>query len=321
MSSGLQVTRPGFFSVLQDLGRNTVAHLGVSSSGVLDSWAAHWANRLCGNASYMPLLEIFMGGVEFVATSPTVVCVTGADVKLLINGYQRECWQSHVVRSGDLIHIERPSLGVRNYLAVRGGFIAPAILGSVATNFREGIGGFQGQGAPIKKGDVLPYQPSKARVSLKLEKKFQDWSWFDDVGEASQCMRLIPCAQYYQFPKQARKSLLQNEYQISPDSNRMGYRLQGDAIEHDISGILSEATGLGAIQIPNDGQPIILMQDRQTLGGYPKLGVICTIDCWRLAQLAPGESVSFKLISITKAQGFFRRLNHYMKSISPINCS
>ncbi|UAA37279.1 biotin-dependent carboxyltransferase [Paraneptunicella aestuarii] len=317
--TGFSVIKPGFLTLLQDLGRKGVAHLGVSTSGVMDYWSAHWANRLCGNASYMPVLEIVMGALELKALASTVMCVTGADVKVTINGQKRACWQSHAIRAGDILKIERPDIGMRNYLAVRGGFVVQPILNSVATNMREGIGGITGDGQLIRAGDLLQYRQTAATTSLILPKRFIDWGWFDDVGCDPGTIRMIPGGQYSQFSKSARKTLLSNSYRISQDSNRMGYRLQGKAVVHDMPGMLSEATGLGAIQVPGDGQPIVLLQDRQTLGGYPKIGSVCAVDCWRLAQLAPGETVKFKLVSLHRAQSLFRQLHIYMRSISPIS--
>ena len=315
----LTILKAGVLSLLQDQGRIGHQHMGVSPSGVMDLWTAGWANRLVGNTPHVPQLEITHGGLAFAVSAPTVIALTGTPVKFTINGKRANLWQSYPLVSGDVVQIgqaspsSQPSSqppsqpftllpGLRHYLAIRGGFVLTPILDSVSVNLREGIGGLSGFGSPLKRGDQLIFQASLAQTRLMLPA--HKWSWWESDTElfSEQHLRVIPCAQYQAFPKILRRQLFSHHFTVSQQSNRMGYRLEGSHFRHDLPGMLSEPTGLGVIQIPNGGVPIVLLNDRQTLGGYPKLGAVAEIDCWRLGQMRPGQVIRFQLTSVVRAQ-------------------
>lgn len=308
----LNVHKAGVLSLIQDKGRTGHQNIGVGTSGVIDPWSAGWANRLVGNGIHSAQLELTHGGLQFEVSAPTVIALTGAPLAFTINGTQAKLWQSYPLVAGDVVHIGQATQlasqnsvvmpALRHYLAIRGGFLVTSVLDSVSANFREGMGGHTGSGKPLKRGEQLAFNSSLAQTRLMLPG--HKWCWWQSDLEllSEQHVRVIPCAQYQTFPKHMRRQLFNCEFTISQQSNRMGYRLEGGQFQHNLPGMLSEATGLGAIQIPNGGAPIVLLNDRQTLGGYPKMGAVAEIDCWRLGQMRPGQTIRFQLTSIVRAQ-------------------
>lgn len=316
-SSGFEVEHAGVLSLIQDRGRSGWMSAGVSQSGVMDRWSAFWANRLVGNPLYSALIETAMGGLQIVAQAPTLICLTGAEVEFYINDIACELWHSYRIATGDRIRLGFPQKGLRNYLAIRGGIQVQPKFGSVSTSTREGIGGITGRGLGLQKGDIIPYFASQSATPLYLPKSSREW-WQLDLGlESDTHFRVIPTGQYKDFSKVLRRELLTRGFEVSNDSNRMAYRLSGTKLPHELPGMLSEATGLGAIQVPCDGTPIVLLNERQSLGGYPKLGAVCSVDCWRLSQMKPGDVIRFQLISVPRAQRLAQELQLLMQETVP----
>ena len=201
--------------------------------------------------------------------------------------------------------------GLRAYLAVSGGFKPAMKLGSCATVSREGLGGIDGQGAKLAKGDRLEFERNAAFVEAFLpESAIPDYQQHLRLG-------VIPGYQYESFPAVQRMKFFSCDYEISQNIDRMGYRLKGDAIHSDLDGIVSEGIAYGAIQVPSDGQPIVLMKDRQTIGGYPKIGCLSALDAGLLAQRGPGSSVSFYLSDVAEAEGRRMLFNQRLKTNAP----
>lgn len=335
-----KVLRPGVLSLIQDFGRPRFMHTGVAQSGALDQWSAHWANKLCGNPNVLPLLEVSMGGLELVASEETTIAITGALLPVRINDAEVPMWQSLTIKSGDTITLGHSSKALRTYLSVRGGFQVEPIFESASTSVREGIGGHAHlenrkakkwdsdaeqsatakQGLPLAKGDTLRYHASQANIQLMLPKRWQKWWQEDEELLSEQHIRVIPCAQYSIFPKNIRKALLSQTFTVSNDISRMGYRLSGPQLSHDLPGMLSEATALGAIQLPPSGNPIVLLNDRQTLGGYPKIGAVSPLDCWRLSQMKPADKVQFQLTSVARVHRKMKEVWALMNELPPQNC-
>ncbi len=291
--SGLRVRQPGLMTLIQDGGRFGQHYLGLTTGGPLDADAFYWANRLCSNEPGATALEVSFGGLVLEAEADTLIALTGAEITLKINGEERECWRSHPVRKGDLIELGYATSGCRAYLAVSGGLgIAPQF-GSAATVVREGIGGLSG--AKLAPGDFLPCATGIQAPTLCLQESDRP-SYGTDKP-----LRVILGYQQDHFDAVQQALFFCSEYSTTERSDRMGYRLEGQEIRADIDGILSEGICLGAIQVPADGQPIILLNDRQTIGGYPKLGSVFTPDLARLAQLTQGARVHFEPITIDDA--------------------
>jgi biotin-dependent carboxylase-like uncharacterized protein len=295
--SGLKVIQPGIFSLPQDSGRFGVHGIGLTTGGPMDSDAFRWANRLCGNAQSATVIEVTVGGLILESSVKTTVAVTGANIPLTINKKPAALWQSHGINPGDRIELGFAIAGSRGYLAVAGGFQIEPIFNSVSTVPREGLGGLTQDGQPLQAGQILPCQTLEHHLgSVSVPKRR-----LPDYADNQVRLRVILGYQQDAFSKVQKQIFFSSEYTVTESSDRMGYRLKGANIAPSIDGILSEGICLGAIQVPADGQPIILLNDRQTIGGYPKLGSVLSLDLGKLAQLMPGGTIQFEAISLEQA--------------------
>ncbi len=299
----LRITHPGVLSLLQDRGRFGQHRLGLTNGGPLDPIAFQWCNRLLQNPPDATCVEISFGGLQLEAGVDTAICLTGASMPLSINGREQPCWEVLPLRAGDSLEVGFAESGCRAYLGVAGGFDIASSFGSSATVMREHIGGLRGE--KLQAGDELPCRRSGDRQRLYLPEA-QRPHYHD-----SATLRVIPGYQEKHFSRLQQRRLFSHTYAVSQKSDRMGYRLEGPAIACDINGILSEGICQGAIQIPPDGQPIVLLNDRQTIGGYPKIGSALSLDCAQLAQLRPGGSVYFTPVSQHTAHNALHLALHY----------
>ena len=281
----LQVIQGGILSLLQDSGRFGQHRIGLTNGGPLDGEAFDYCNRLLANPCGATAVEISFGGIQLEARVNTFFCVTGARMPLHINGAEKALWEVHRVAAGDRISLEFADSGCRAYLGVAGGFQVEPSFSSTATVIREHIGGLRGD--KLHAGDTLPCAEVNQRKYYYLPPEHQPQ--YHDVIT----VRVIPGYQQAHFSRLQQRRFFSHGYAVSERSDRMGYRLEGPAIQADIDGILSEGICFGAIQIPADGQPIVLLNDRQTIGGYPKIGSALSLDAARLAQLRPGGTVYF----------------------------
>lgn len=291
---GFKVIKPGMLSLIQDKGRFAHHAIGLTTGGPLDPVAFRAANRLCGNDDYSVAIELSVGGLTLEAQLNSTIAVAGAPMPLTINGHVKALWQSHSVVKGDLIELGFAQKACRSYLAVTGGLKIKPSFSSCSTVVREGIGGLTGE--PLKKDDVLPC------VELSTDQHFY-WAEQDrPLYSKELTLRVIMGYQQALFDHGQVGQFFSSEYTVSPQCDRMGYRLAGPAVTAAVDGVLSEGISYGAIQFPADGQPIILMNDRQTIGGYPKLGAVLSTDLAMLSQLTAGSKVRFKAITIEQAQ-------------------
>lgn len=293
----LKVIKPGIYSLLQDGGRYGQHSMGLTTGGPLDRNAFRWANLLCENPQDSASIEVTVGGLVLESTVTTTLAVTGADIPLSINNRPAPLWQSHSVNPGDLIEMGFARSGNRAYLAIGGGFQAEAIFNSVATVPREGLGGLNADGAALKSGELLPCKPTENASLWQLPENLRA-----DYRENSALLRMVLGYQQECFSETQKQLFFSTLYSVTKNSDRMGFRLQGAEIIPTIEGVLSEGICLGAIQFPPDGQPIVLLNDRQTMGGYPKIGSVLSVDIGKLAQLSAGGTVRFEAISIDQAQ-------------------
>lgn len=286
---GLRVIQAGLFTQLQDSGRYGLAKSGLSQGGLLDEKAANWANYLLHNKVTDSLLEISFGQAEYEALSDCYLALTGADMNvqiITVSGKMRKLSNnsSFKLSKGEHLKLAIAKSGVRAYLAVQGGFNINKQFASNSTVKRNFIGGVDGVGGNIKKGDLLPFfEQSDTFVAQKMAAQF-----IPDY-EAPLILSVIESYQSDQFSILQKKCFYNSEYCIKAQSDRMGVRLTGATIEVDNNTMISEGISLGSIQILADGLPIILLQDRQTLGGYPKIGVIARCDLSLLAQRGAGH--------------------------------
>ena len=262
----------------------------------MDSLAFRWANALCGNTDNAVAIELSAGGLALIAKVNTLIAVCGVSLPFTINGNACELWRSYVVNEGDIINIGFAAKGCRSYLAVSGGFQIKAQFGSVATVPREAIGGLNG--GALQLGDVLPCMPMKASQCLLLPPQYRPYYSCDIT------VRAVATYQYAQFSEAQKQCFFNTPYTVSQQCDRMAYRLEGDQTIalSCAQAMLSEGICLGAIQIPPSGQPIVMMNDRQTIGGYPKIGSVLSTDLAKLGQLVAGDTVRFQLIDRASAR-------------------
>ncbi|MCV6625125.1 MAG: biotin-dependent carboxyltransferase family protein [Cellvibrionaceae bacterium] len=292
--SSLNVIAPGILSLLTDAGRLGQQQIGLTNGGPLDPFAFEWANRLCHNPSNTTAIEVTIGGLVLSAAADTQIALTGAELPLSVNGQAQPMWQTINIAAGDKIQLGYAGEnGSRAYLAIAGGFAIAPQFGSTATVVREGIGGLDGRA--LQKGDKLPIGTQTPGKLLRLPPQARP-----HYAKAVNLRVVVGYQQQY-FSAAAKARFFHSEYQVSERCDRMGYRLEGPSVSATIDGILSEGICLGAIQVPADGQPIVLLNDRQTIGGYPKLGSVLSLDIPALAQLGPGGKVRFSEIDIDSA--------------------
>lgn len=297
--NGFKVLRAGPQTLLQDAGREGWQHLGVAVSGPVDRHAAAWANRLLNNPWGSPLLEVALGGLSLQCDCDTWVSVTGADMPVSLEGSQRMNWSRFAVHAGQQLQLGAARAGQRAYLAVAGGFVAPQQLGSVATQQREGLGGLRGDGSALQAGDMLPCQPASLPWATSVPHAFQP----DYAREPR--VRVMLGGDASLFAEDQRQGFLQHGWRVSPHSDRMGVRLYGAALDVPrlpASRQWSQGVSTGAIQVPPDGQPIILMADRQSMGGYPLIGWVHPLDLGLLAQSPAHHGVHFVQTTLTEVQ-------------------
>lgn len=293
--SGLSVLNAGPLTLLQDAGRFAFQHLGVSPSGPMDVHAAAWANHLLGNAWGTPLLEITLGGLVLQAQLDTGIALCGPELPLWLDDEPMPLWQSFVLRKGQTLKLGYARSGLRLYLAVLGGFTAKAQLGSVATQRREGLGGLQGGGVAVEQGDVLPC------AAASLVSKTSVPQGYIPSYKPTEPIRVVFAEGETGFDLYSQQKFCDQAWLISPQSDRMGIRLQGLALSA-ARPTWSTPVVTGSIQVPPDGQPIVLAADRQTLGGYPVLGWLSPLDLGRLAQLPARSSVCFQKVHLEEVQ-------------------
>lgn len=310
--SGFKVVQPGILTLIQDAGRFGQHGIGLTTGGPLDPLAFKWANRLCGNDLNAATLEVSIGGLVLEAQIETRLCLTGAVMPLKVNGEERDSWRTHSILPGDKIELGYATEGARAYLAIAGGFQISPSFGSCATVTREGIGGLDG--GKLKAGDLLP-----AAAASRGEHWLLPDIYRPTYGNHA-CLRVIPGYQQHAFSHYQQRLFFSNDYKVTDRSDRMGFRLEGPQIKPSIDGILSEGICHGAIQVPADGQPIVLMNDRQTIGGYPKIGSALSLDTAELAQLLPGSTVSFEPITLEDAHNIHALVASYFDRVEPVRC-
>jgi biotin-dependent carboxylase-like uncharacterized protein len=273
---------------LQDAGRFGVRHLGVTQGGGLDWRSMSWANRLLGNGLNAPVIEITLGGFTVVAEDDCVLALAGADLGAQIDGKPLAPWRSFRLHKGQRLQFTQPMLGARAYLASPGGFEAPKVLGSSATVIREELGGLDGMGRALCKGASLSYSGNSVMLLRELsEEQRPDLSL--DVP-----LDLVLGAQIGEFSGQSLFDAFNGVWNLDSRGDRMGIRLLGTALQYQGKPMISEGIALGAVQVPPDGQPIVLLNDRQTIGGYPRLGALTPLALARLAQCLPGAQVRLR---------------------------
>jgi antagonist of KipI len=282
----LLVIRPGMLTTVQDLGRWGYQHSGVPVAGPMDSYSHRLANQILGNEPAAAALEVTLIGPELEASEPTTCVVQGARFDITVDGRSVDVRQPFVIPAGQRLRFGARRSGSRATVAVLGGFDLPTEFGSRATSLVSGIGPFNGR--PLQAGDVLPVGSSTRSPHVSTNGRPLT------MPDGGAILRVMRGPHASRFTPAAIEQLFTSRFRITPQSNRMGYRLEGPPLVHsETADILSDATPIGSLQVPSSGQPILLMADRQTTGGYPKIGTVITADLSAAGQLVPGDWIEF----------------------------
>ncbi len=304
------VLKPGFFTTVQDLGRQGYLKYGVPISGAMDTFSLTAANLLVANNPDNACLEITLIGPELQALTKTQIAITGGAISPKINGQNVPMWKTLNIQEGDIISFGKMESGCRVYLSIRGGINTPLVLGSRSTYVRGGIGGINGR--QLKTGDII--EGSKTPL-LKVEYKMPE----ELVPQFTNHIKahVIMGPQDDMFTEEGINTFLSSHYKVTSEADRMGYRLEGPPIEHKAKAeIVSDALLPGAIQVPKNGKPIVIMRDAQTTGGYPKIAVTITSDLSMLGQAKPNDAIEFSKITMTEAREKLRKYYKVLKNSS-----
>lgn len=298
--SRLVVVSCGPGTTIQDNGRFGWQRFGLGPAGAMDRLSLAIANALAGNGPGAGGIEMALGGGRFrVEDGPARIAVTGADQVVKVDGKVVPPLAAVTVPAGHIIDIGPARAGRFGYLAIAGGLGVPLQLGSMALHLRAGIGGIEGRG--LREGDSLPL--------LLASPPGEDLSAAQDIARDTGPIRVILGPQADYFSETGIATFLTEPYTVTPQADRMGTRLSGPKIEHSAKGynIVSDGIATGSVQVPGMGEPLVLLADRQTTGGYPKIATVITADLGRLAQMAPGTSFTFKAVSRAEAVAALRR--------------
>jgi antagonist of KipI len=295
----LEIWEPGLLTTVQDGGRVGWARYGVPPSGPLDKAAFRAANRLVGNPPDAAGLEITLTGPTLRCSRPSLVAVCGAEFELWAGSIRVPTWHAVFLRAGQWLYFGERRQGARAYLAVDGGMDVPLFLDSRSTYLTGGFGGVEGRA--LRRGDRLPLGPGALQPSMRAGRA---WPASERPPYTSApTLRVVLGPQDDHFTQAGLETFLSTVYELTPESNRMGARLKGPPIQHrDTTGIVSDGVVIGSVQVPASGQPIVMLADHQTTGGYPKIATVIQADLPLLAQIVPGDYVRFDAVSLAEAQ-------------------
>lgn len=325
----VHVLKPGMLSTFQDLGRTGSQHLGVPTCGAMDSRAHRFANLLVGNTHDAPTLEITLIGPTLRFDRTCCLAICGADLSPSLNGTPVLNHRPLIARSGDVLTFGTRRSGVRAYIAWHGGPALRPILNSTSTDLRGGFGGLEGRALRADDHFELSHTLNPARLG-KIQKLIQALRLILPAAlvpaTPATSLRLIQHAMAALFEPIAWERLTHDAFRIHAASDRMGYRLEGPELTlRDRTPLLSEGTSMGAIQVPPDGQPIVLMADRQTTGGYAKIASVASVDLPLIAQSMPGEALHFKAIDLEQAHVLLTRraaaFEHVALQLAPLRAA
>lgn len=305
----MTVVRPGMLTTVQDLGRWGRQHLGVPVAGPMDWFSHRLANLLLENAPDAAALEITLIGPELLSDAETLCAVAGAEFEIGAGDRRVRTGEAFVVHPGERLRFGNRLAGTRATLAVSGGFRLPTVLGSRSTSLSSRMGPLGGRA--LKTGDVLPVDAPRAVTRRRPGRTAA-------MPHGGARLRVMMGPHEAMFSDDARRNFPTSRYIITSESNRMGYRLDGPRLEyrHPVD-MLSDATPIGSLQVPPSGWPILLMADRQTTGGYPKIATVITADLPIAGQLAPGDWVEFEPCSRAVALDVLRRREAALAGIAP----
>ena len=289
----IEIVDPGSFTTVQDLGRNGYQKYGIPPSGAIDPYSLQLANLLVGNEKGEAGLEATISGPTIEFAEATWFAIAGTGWVPRLNDSEIPLWRSIRAEAGDTLSFDDVDDGARAYIAFSGGVDVPPVLGSKSTNVRAEIGGLGGRA--LQSGDALDIGSGNDVTAQEIPERYHPDLDFDDV-------RVILGPQDDHFSEAGIDTFLDSTFTVQSDSDRMGIRFDGPSIEHSTGAdIISEGTAGGAVQVPENGKPIVLLSDRQTTGGYAKIATVIDADLPKLAQMRPADEASFSEVSLEAA--------------------
>lgn len=308
----MEVIKPGLATSIQDTGRMGYQQYGMVVAGAIDSFALEIGNILVGNERTEAGIEVCAMGPKLKFLETTVIAITGANLTPMIDGNPIGLWKSYVIYSGQMVSFGRPQEGMYAYIAVGGGIQTPEVMGSKSTYTKAQIGGLHGRN--LKSGDHIPI----GEADVKTAGRQLHPNLIPNYNKPRP-IRVIPGPDHDQFTREGLQSFFSTPYRITTKTDRMGTRLEGEKIEQ-INGadIISDAIFPGTVQVPANGQPIILLADRQPTGGYTRIATVITEDIPRVAQQQPGTELRFEAVSLNLAQKLYQRREHLLRFLSKV---
>lgn len=309
----MEVINPGILTTIQDYGRLSYAHMGVGKSGAIDGVSLHLANRLVGNAGNTPALEVsVMTPVKFLFHMDTWISVTGSNCTIVIDGRAQgwHGWRTFI-KKGQTVELKPAyNSGMYSYLAVAGGFDTPEVMGSYSTDIKNRLGGHKGDGSPLQKGDRLQIRSNAQKIIQAVGVRAFSKTYI------STTIFVLKGPEFSQFDAKSQARFCAEEWEISSNSNRMGIRLEGEALLRDnFAEMRSQGVFEGVIQVPPSGQPLVLAAECQSTGGYPRIAVIPQAELWKLAYLPARKKVQFEFIDETRAREKLDVQRQYLESV------
>jgi len=306
----IEVGKPGLYTTIQDTGRTGYQQYGMTVSGAMDTFALQVGNLLVGNERTTAGIEVVVMGPELTFKDHTVIAVTGADLTPMIDHQPIAMWKSHRIKRGQTLQFGKPSSGTYAYVTVSGGIKTSDVMGSKSTYEKAAIGGMNGR--PLEKGDSIPI----GEGTLESAGRILHPELIPNY-EKSRPIRIIPGPDDEAFTQDGLKQFLTGTYRMSTKTDRMGAQLEGERIElADGGSRISDAVLPGTIQVPENGQPIVLFAERQPTGGYARIATVITEDIPRVAQRLPGKEVKFEAVSLTLAQQLYERRERVLKLLA-----
>ncbi|RQO74876.1 KipI antagonist [Pedobacter sp. KBW06] len=295
---GIKVLKAGLLTTVQDAGRYGYRKDGIILAGAMDAHAWKLGNMLVGNTAGEAGIECTLMGPFLLFEQDQLIAITGADLSAEVDGVPVPMWRPIHIQKGAILSFGQARSGCRTYLAVHGGFDLPPVLGSNSTYLRAGFGGLEGRA--LKTGDLIPFKSAAPDLPGAF-----NWSLSPKMYQRRQdeLIRVIRGPEFEDFHEKSMAAILTEKFKISKEADRMGYRLEGTALKLlKKKEMLSSAVAFGTVQVTAEGNPIVLMADHQTTGGYPRILQVASVDLGKLAQFQSGDLLSFELITLAQAQ-------------------
>lgn len=319
---GLKVVKPGLLTTIQDAGRYGYRKDGIIVSGAMDAHALKAGNMLVGNTAEEAGIECTLMGPFLLFEAGQLVAITGADLSAEVDGIPVPMWRPIYIDKGAILSFGQARSGCRTYLTVHGGFDLPKVLGSYSTYLRAGFGGFEGRA--LKTGDLIPFKSAAPDLKAGF-----NWSLSPKMYQRpeDEVIRVIKGPEFDEFHEKSIAAVLTEKFKISKEADRMGYRLEGAELKlKKKQEMLSSAVTFGTVQVTAEGNPIVLMADHQTTGGYPRILQVVSVDLGKLAQFQTGDFLSFEIITLAQAEALlisaeleFKQLKQTLTFKYPVN--